>query len=138
MRLRQVLTNLLGSALKFTETGRVVLTAGSAESGLRGEVPFAVRDTGIGVSAEQLPFIFDEFRQAGAATARLYRGSGLGLNISRLVECMGGRFSVVSELGKGCEFRFYALVELPRQRRGESPSTVAALSGRRIPAVGPR
>ena len=103
-RLRQVLVNLLGNAVKFTEAGEVVLTLRHADGRLHG----AVRDTGIGLSAEGMSRLFRSFSQADSSTTRQYGGTGLGLAISRkLVELMGGELSAHSEgLGQGCEFRF--------------------------------
>jgi PAS domain S-box-containing protein len=108
LRLQQILLNLAGNAIKFTEQGEVVL---SAQLLSRGEttmaVAFAIRDTGIGISAEQCRHIFDGFAQAEASTARRYGGTGLGLAISqRLVRLMGGTLRVSSELGQGSVFDF--------------------------------
>ena len=94
-RLRQILTNLLGNAIKFTETGGVALTlrlvTGAAQGG-KAWLRFAVRDTGPGVPAEAIGRIFDEFEQAESGPARRHGGTGLGLAISRsLVEARGGR-----------------------------------------------
>ncbi|MEP7363465.1 MAG: PAS domain S-box protein [Acidobacteriota bacterium] len=108
MRLRQVLLNLLGNAIKFTEAGEVVLTI--AHRAGPGPVPlfeFSVRDTGIGIEPGQLDSIFDDFTQGDASTTRKYGGSGLGLSISwRLVHMMGGELTVNSQAGRGSEFRF--------------------------------
>jgi signal transduction histidine kinase/DNA-binding response OmpR family regulator len=110
-RLRQVLINLIGNAIKFTEKGEV-----ETEVSLTSLVPggcrllFSVRDTGIGIAKEKCARIFDAFGQADSATSRKYGGTGLGLTIShRLVELMGGRLDLKSELGKGSRFYF----ELP-------------------------
>jgi len=107
-RLSQVLTNLLGNALKFTHRGRVTLACRSAH---RPEthvlVTFSVMDTGIGIPAKQLSRIFDQFTQADSSTTRLYGGTGLGLAISqRLTELMGGRILVESTPGQGSVFSF--------------------------------
>ncbi|MBX9824958.1 MAG: response regulator [Xanthobacteraceae bacterium] len=110
-RLRQVLLNLTGNAIKFTETGGVSVTV---EAGAReGEIAFAVRDTGIGIAADQLARIFHEFEQAEGGANRKFGGTGLGLAISRrIVERMGGRIEVESVVGRGSSFRaFIPLVE---------------------------
>ena len=108
MRLHQILLNLVGNAVKFTERGSVVVSARVGEE----SIEVAVADTGIGIPAEALPHIFDEFRQADGTTTRKYGGSGLGLAIAkRLVEMHGGRIAVESEAGVGSRFA----VTLPRQ-----------------------
>nr|WP_244546611.1 PAS domain S-box protein [Bosea sp. OK403] len=107
-RLRQVLLNLLGNAIKFTEVGKVSLKVerdqdGSAPTALR----FCVSDTGIGIAADKLDRVFERFTQADSSTTRRFGGSGLGLTISkRLVELMGGRIWVTSTMGKGSVFAF--------------------------------
>src|SRR3954451_14958904 len=107
-RLRQVLLNLLGNAIKFTESGEVALRVTSdAASTVPGALQFTVSDTGIGIAGEKLGAVFERFTQADSSTTRRYGGSGLGLTISkRLVELMGGRISVESAVGKGSIFAF--------------------------------
>ncbi|MBU6260457.1 MAG: response regulator, partial [Burkholderiales bacterium] len=105
-RLRQVIFNLLGNAIKFTEQGcvTVALAFGAGADG-RTEFRLEVVDTGIGIAPEVLPRLFERFSQADGSTARRFGGSGLGLAISRkLVELMGGTISVASELGVGSRF----------------------------------
>jgi len=107
-RLRQVLVNLIGNALKFTASGEVVLRI-SEERGAGSEwlLHLAVSDTGIGIAADKLGSIFEAFSQEDSSITRKYGGTGLGLTIcSRLVEAMGGRIWVESELGKGSVFHF--------------------------------
>ena len=114
-RLRQVLINLVGNALKFTESGEVVLRVALAEplaedksSGVR--LHFAVSDTGIGIAPEKQDVIFEMFSQADISTTRRYGGSGLGLTISaRLVDLMHGRIWVESKPGHGSTFHFTAV-----------------------------
>jgi two-component system, sensor histidine kinase and response regulator len=111
-RLRQVLVNLVGNAIKFTERGEVVVTVELQEAhGSQALLHFTVSDTGIGVPADKQWQIFGAFVQADASTTRRYGGSGLGLTISaQLVELMGGRIWLESEAGHGSRFHFVARV----------------------------
>ena len=113
-RLRQVLLNLVGNAIKFTESGGVDVTAALESSTGEGiTIHFCVSDTGIGVAFEQQAAIFEPFRQADGSTTRRYGGSGLGLAISRrMVEMMGGHIGMESEPGLGSTFHFTARFEL--------------------------
>ncbi|MBG6223110.1 MULTISPECIES: response regulator [unclassified Janthinobacterium] len=108
MRLQQILINLAGNAVKFTDAGEIHVRVAVLET--RGDelvLEFSVRDTGIGIAPEQLERIFDGFAQADASTARRYGGSGLGLAISRrLVSMMGGQLEADSQRGSGSTFRF--------------------------------
>jgi signal transduction histidine kinase/AmiR/NasT family two-component response regulator len=108
VRLRQIITNLAGNAVKFTASGEVVLSV-AGRTGADGEAicEFAVRDTGIGIPEEKRKAIFAPFFQGDTSTTRVYGGTGLGLTIAaRLVEIMGGRLEVESRLGEGSLFRF--------------------------------
>ena len=103
-RLQQVLTNLLGNAIKFTEQGSVTL---KVQLTAPTELTFSIIDTGIGIAAERLPYIFDAFTQADASMSRRFGGTGLGTTISKqLVELMGGSISVHSVDGEGSCFSF--------------------------------
>ena len=138
LRLRQILINLIGNAIKFTETGHVVLTV-ECDSGAPkpGALRFTVTDTGIGISKDKLDGIFADFSQADSSTTRRYGGSGLGLAIvKRLVALMDGRIWVESKLGAGSAFRFTANFEVNDAPRATDPSTVALmLSGTRTLVV---
>jgi PAS domain S-box-containing protein len=111
-RLRQVLINLMGNSIKFTETGEITLHIGMSSRICKGndvELMFRVSDTGIGITTDMQARIFDSFSQADALITRKYGGTGLGLTICRtLVKLMRGKISVESELGKGSTFSFTA------------------------------
>ncbi|MBX9628826.1 MAG: PAS domain S-box protein, partial [Gemmataceae bacterium] len=127
VRLRQVLTNLVGNAIKFTAQGEVVVRAELVEEAADGfRVRFGVRDTGIGIPANKLESVFRPFEQADGSTTRKFGGSGLGLTIcARLVGMMGGRIWVESEVGKGSTFFFE--VRLDRARvSAERPAPLSA------------
>ncbi len=110
-RLRQVLINLVGNALKFTSEGEVAIIV-SASDARPEEIGFAVRDTGIGIPADKQALIFDAFAQADGDTTRKYGGTGLGLAIcQRLISLMDGVLLVESEVGKGSVFKFSLILE---------------------------
>jgi PAS domain S-box-containing protein len=113
-RLRQVLLNLLGNAVKFTQSGEVTLrVASDANPSVPTALRFTVSDTGIGISDDKLGEVFERFTQADSSTTRRFGGSGLGLTISkRLVELMGGRIWVESEVGVGSVFAFSVPLEV--------------------------
>jgi PAS domain S-box-containing protein len=115
VRLRQVLTNLVGNAVKFTPRGEVVLDVHSAGDGFgRAKLQFSVVDTGIGIPQEKLESIFKAFEQADASMTRRYGGTGLGLAISsRLIELMEGKIWVESRPGHGSTFHFMATFDIP-------------------------
>ncbi|HEX4808027.1 MAG TPA: ATP-binding protein [Bryobacteraceae bacterium] len=115
IRLQQVLINLLGNAIKFTEWGAVTLqTSAYCGDGQQMNLRFAVRDTGIGVAPEKQQLIFQAFSQADGSTTRRFGGTGLGLSIcSRIVEMMGGRIQVESVPGQGSCFYFDLSVAMP-------------------------
>jgi len=109
-RLRQVIINLVGNAIKFTEKGEVALKV-QVEAVHEDDrtMRFTVADSGIGIAKEKLQSIFDPFSQADSSTTRKYGGTGLGLTISnRLVNMMGGKIWVESEVGRGSQFHFTA------------------------------
>jgi signal transduction histidine kinase/DNA-binding response OmpR family regulator len=128
-RLRQILINLLGNAIKFTEKGEVVVSVRQeSESATQTSLKFSVRDTGIGIPPEAQAGLFEAFSQADSTTTRKYGGSGLGLTIAkRLVEMMGGEIGVHSVVGGGSTFWFTTLLE---KQAGES-----WIVDREVPAV---
>lgn len=106
-RVRQVLTNLMANAVKFTERGEVVVRVTGAETGAGVMLRFEVQDTGIGIGPESLERVFDSFTQQDRSIARRFGGTGLGLTISRqLVELMGGAIDARSTPGEGYTFSF--------------------------------
>jgi PAS domain S-box-containing protein len=131
-RLRQVLVNLVGNAVKFTERGDVIVTVALDHTSAEDVVlTFTVTDTGIGIASDQLWRIFGPFVQADQSTTRRYGGTGLGLTIStQLVELMGGRVWAESEPGQGSRFHFVArfgLAAPARERPAPDPSAVSRL-----------
>jgi two-component system sensor histidine kinase/response regulator len=132
-RLRQVLLNLTGNAIKFTEAGEIVVAAEVERVG-DGEVTlhFSVSDTGIGIPAEKQQRIFEAFSQADASTTRIYGGTGLGLAISSsLVTMMKGRIWVESEPGRGSTFHFTAVLGVPAAAPAAAAVADPALRGMR-------
>jgi signal transduction histidine kinase len=137
-RLRQILVNLVGNAIKFTEHGEVVVEVRNAKRGIRHEntsaaatprsalrtLHFSVTDTGIGIAPEKVGLLFQSFSQVDSSTTRKYGGTGLGLAISaQLARLMGGRIWVESEPGRGSKFHFTVAVQ-----RSENPLPVCRVS----------
>ncbi len=135
-RLRQVLTNLLGNAVKFTDHGEVAIEARVLhETPSHAHVRLAVRDTGIGIAPERHGAIFDSFTQADGSMTRRYGGTGLGLTICRqLIELMGGHIGLESEPGKGSTFWIELMLEKQAAAREPRPVPVS-LCGLRVLAV---
>ncbi len=134
-RLRQVLVNLVGNALKFTERGEVVVAVDRDPDGPSGAaLRFSVADTGIGIAPEKRSAIFAPFEQADGSTTRKYGGTGLGLTISsRLIELMGGRIWVEENPGGGSIFRFTARLDGdPEGRPLPTPASPVVLDGLRV------
>jgi PAS domain S-box-containing protein len=133
-RLRQVLLNLAGNAVKFTPAGEIHVSVWqAARTDKQCVVGFAVHDTGIGIAPDQLPLLFDDFTQGESSTTRRFGGTGLGLAISQqLVALMGGRITVESEPGIGSIFAFnltLPIVEEDRVEVSASSSVTAAING---------
>jgi len=128
-RLRQILVNLVGNAIKFTHQGEIVIQAESIqETDSDAVVHFSVQDTGVGISQERQAAVFDRFTQADGSTTRKYGGTGLGLTISKqLVEAMGGKIGVDSTPGVGSTFWFDVKFEKqpPEKRGGTAPLSLA-------------
>lgn len=129
LRLSQVLLNLVGNALKFTERGHVAVDVTAVDRGASPPaIEFSVTDTGIGMSGAELERIFSPFTQADSSMTRRYGGTGLGLSISkRLVEMMGGELQVTSSPGRGSTFRFCLSLGLIEQPKSLEPSALAGL-----------
>lgn len=146
VRVRQVLLNLVGNAVKFTEGGKVevLVSAGRASSDGKREFTFIVTDTGIGIPDDKKELLFRAFSQVDASLSREYGGTGLGLAISKeIVELMGGTISFVSEEGKGTAFSFIIPLgeagseheALPAAKSLSPETTTAAPKGERAPRI---
>jgi CheY-like chemotaxis protein len=130
--LRQVLLNLIGNAIKFTDKGYVEIGVQRGIS-FPEYLEFYIRDTGVGIPQERLESVFDPFEQVDGSTTRTYGGTGLGLAIvSRLIRLMGGEIKVISQLGKGSTFHFQipykpvqGIVERPLKTKGTDDSQIS-------------
>ncbi|MCX5724283.1 MAG: PAS domain S-box protein [Nitrospirae bacterium] len=134
-RLQQVLINLLGNAVKFTERGEICLhIEPDPDDPTAGALRFTVTDTGIGIPADKIAHIFESFTQVDASTTRKYGGTGLGLAISKkLVELMGGSLTLRSTLGQGSTFSFTSRFAVALI--SQTPATTLSLTGQRILAI---
>ncbi len=136
-RFMQVMMNLAGNAIKFTEKGGVIIsvTAGK-NSNEKTDVTFSVKDSGIGIPPEKFDAIFESFGQASADTTRKFGGSGLGLTISKqLVEMHGSELKVKSKVGEGSEFYFtisYKVTSVPEEIRDDSSAPTPDLKGKKV------
>ncbi len=136
-RLRQILVNLVGNAIKFTESGEVAVTVESTRDGPNHAVHFKVRDTGIGIPRERVNSLFESFVQGDSSITRKYGGTGLGLTISRrLTEMMGGKIWVESEEGRGSVFNF--VISTPALEDEDDEPVETALRRKRILVVEPK
>ncbi len=138
-RVKQVLVNLVGNAIKFTERGEILILARKVSrpggAGNSAYLHFSVRDTGIGIASDKLASLFQAFSQADASTTRKYGGTGLGLAISRkLCRLMGGEISVVSEAGKGSDFFFELPLRVAKDEAGweEEVAWMDSMKGRTV------
>ncbi|MFN3408687.1 MAG: response regulator [Limisphaerales bacterium] len=141
-RLRQVLLNLLGNAVKFTARGEVVVEVRSlgpvdpAAGPGAAHLHFSVRDTGVGIPADRMSRLFKAFSQVDASTTRQFGGTGLGLVISkRLVEMMGGKMWVESVMGKGSTFHFSLTLRPAQTAPAPPPAPLVAIAGQRVLVV---
>ena len=132
-RLRQILTNLTGNALKFTERGEVVVRVSLvSETASEARLRFSIRDTGVGIAAEELGKLFLKFSQLDSSITRTHGGTGLGLAISKqLAETMGGEIGVRSEPGQGSEFWFTVLLDKAPAHASAAPTVSVELRGMR-------
>lgn len=137
LRLLEILMNLAGNAVKFTERGQVVLSVRLEKlEGGCAEVQFSVKDSGIGIAEDQFQFLFEAFYQGDSSIRRKHGGTGLGLPIARrLTECMGGKMSFSSELGVGSEFRFSLPLSVVEQGGGSALALPAGAAGVRVLVV---
>lgn len=121
-RLMQVLSNLIGNAIKFTEKGKIHVSVDKVkDTANKVKLMFSVKDTGIGIKEEDIPRLFNYFTQLDISTTKRFQGTGLGLAISKnLIELMGGEISVDSQYGKGSNFYFTCLVDVPNDNKEAS------------------
>lgn len=133
LRIGQVLVNLCGNAVKFTESGEIVVSACVEEQNNdQATIRFSVKDSGIGIAKEKIEHLFQAFSQADSSITRQFGGTGLGLSISKqLVELMGGKLVVNSTEGQGSEFSFTIQCRLQEAKMRDISEPISALSGKR-------
>jgi len=133
VRLQQILLNLLGNAIKFTDKGEVLLRVRCQTAESYATLEFDVSDTGIGIPSHKLETIFEEFEQAETSTTRRFGGTGLGLGISRrLVRRMRGEIHASSEMGKGSTFSFHVILPIGAERNTSVSAELEDIAGRRV------
>ncbi len=135
LKIKQIIVNLLSNAVKFTEKGEILLSVKKAQKGI---VSFAVKDSGIGIEEKNLPLVFEEFQQIDSSHSRKYKGTGLGLPISRrLARMLGGDLKVQSIFGQGSTFTFLVPAEYTPEaaKEGEAPAPLKAAPSRRQEAA---
>lgn len=136
MRLRQVLTNLIGNAVKFTEGGHVLIDVSGQDTGGEVNLEVSVTDTGIGIAPADIPRMFEKFEQADASHTRRFGGTGLGLAICRdIINLMDGEIDAESELGKGSRFWFKITTPVDSKIKPMAPMSVADFDDVRLLAV---
>ena len=136
-RIRQVLTNLVANAVKFTEQGAITIEVSTEVAGELAKLTVRVKDTGIGIPRDKLDLVFQKFSQVDATSTRKHEGTGLGLAISKmLIEKMGGEVGLESELGKGSTFWFNVPLQVAQQPENAASGPVA-LRGRRVLIIEP-
>ncbi|MGV6800823.1 MAG: response regulator [bacterium] len=129
-RTRQVITNLVGNAVKFTDNGYVLINVTGANRGDLVDLRIAVEDTGTGIPKDKLASIFNKFEQVDGSSSRKHEGTGLGLSISkRIIEMMGGTLSVESELGQGSTFFVHVTLPVDSSERAAKPQILPELHG---------
>jgi signal transduction histidine kinase/CheY-like chemotaxis protein len=132
-RFRQILTNLLGNAVKFTEKGHVLVDVAGDVTDDVASLQIRVEDTGIGIPAEKLQSVFEKFAQVDSTSTRRHEGTGLGLAIAaRLVDLMGGRIGVESQVGKGSVFWFSAPLPVHREEATQAAPVPVDVTGARV------
>jgi signal transduction histidine kinase/CheY-like chemotaxis protein len=138
LRLRQVITNLVSNAVKFTQQGEIFIGVRLQNvNGNKASLGFEVRDSGIGIPADKIGRLFKAFSQVDSSTTRKYGGTGLGLVIcEKLIALMQGGISVESEVGKGTKFSFDIVVELTQEAQNEANLDIAILEGKKVLIVG--
>ncbi len=135
-RLRQVLGNLIGNAVKFTENGYIMINISGERSGEKAEFTFSVVDTGIGIPMGDIPRMFEKFEQADGSNTRRFGGTGLGLAICKnIVGIMGGEIGAESEVGKGSRFWFKMALPIDDRIKSMPRVTTATFEGARMLAV---
>jgi two-component system sensor histidine kinase/response regulator len=132
-RVRQVVTNLVGNAIKFTSSGHVLIVVEhDNQDGQKAQIRVSVKDTGIGIAKDKIASLFEKFSQEDASTTRRFGGTGLGLAISKqLIGLMGGEIGVEAQVGKGSTFWFTLPLPLDTESRSAS-APVADLRGVRV------
>lgn len=133
-RLRQILANIVGNAIKFTKEGEITVRAHPYQGDRTGNILFAIQDTGIGIPKHKIAQIFDEFVQVDSSTTKQYGGTGLGLTISRkLVQMMGGEIWAESEVGKGTTFYFTVSLQIENESTfKETITSIPSLAGLKV------